>query len=222
MISIIVPYYNEEKTIERCVKSILGQSFDQLQVIVVNDGSTDRSPAVLRKIAMEDHRIEILNLEHKGVSRARYEGLSKAKGEYVSFVDADDWIEPNYIQTMVDGVEENNADIVVADYYRNDVWCHNGCEKGLYEENGLLSLYSQMIFCLNLDKRVQDYRGIRPTIAGKMFRSDMLKKMDWEGIFDISFGEDGCIVYAAIMSASRVLIIGKALYHYEYDKKKSE
>ena len=92
-VSIIVPIYNTEKYLEECLKSIVTQSYPYLEIICVNDGSTDKSSEIIEKFAKNDRRIVVINQENKGLSAARNVGTDKARGEYIMYVDADDFIE---------------------------------------------------------------------------------------------------------------------------------
>lgn len=114
IVSIIVPVYNVEKYLARCMNSILSQTYKELQIIVVNDGSTDDSLMILQSYI--DPRIIIVNKENGGLSSARNAGIKHAIGKYVTFVDSDDWIHPNTISSMVDAAEKYNADIVNVEY----------------------------------------------------------------------------------------------------------
>ena len=110
-ISIIIPMYNAEKYIARCLESVINQSFNDIEIIIVNDGSTDKSLEICRKYAEVDERIVILNKENNGVSVARNQGMNVATGEYVMFVDSDDWIDESMCQDLYKRISECNADI---------------------------------------------------------------------------------------------------------------
>ena len=93
LISIIIPIYNAEKYIERCINSLKNQTYKNIEIICINDGSTDNSLNILKRIAITDNRITIIEQENKGVSVARNKGIESAKGKYIMFLDADDWFE---------------------------------------------------------------------------------------------------------------------------------
>ena len=97
LISVIVPVYNVEKYLNRCVESIMNQTYKNLQIILIDDGSNDRSGKICDEYAEKDKRIEVIHKENAGVSAARNKGLDKAKGEWITFVDADDWIEKTFV-----------------------------------------------------------------------------------------------------------------------------
>ena len=115
MISVILPIYNVEPYLEKCLNSILTNTYRDLEVICVNDGSTDGCPAILRKWSEKDSRIIVLNQENKGLACARNSGLDAATGEYVAFIDSDDWVHPRYFQSMLNCMEHMKADVVVCE-----------------------------------------------------------------------------------------------------------
>ena len=116
LISIIVPVYNTEKYIGNCINSIRNQSYKNIEIIVVNDGSTDKSLDIITKLKEEDSRITVISTENKGVSHARNTGLQEAKGKWVSFVDSDDWLEINFCEILINKANELNADYIGCGY----------------------------------------------------------------------------------------------------------
>ncbi|MGQ4665885.1 glycosyltransferase family 2 protein [Metabacillus halosaccharovorans] len=115
-ISVIIPVFNVEKYLNRCVNSILNQSFQDIEIILINDGSTDKSGIICDEYAQKDPRIRVIHKKNARVSAARNDGIRMAKGKYVSFIDSDDWIEPEMYQEMVNKVEEYNLDLIMCDY----------------------------------------------------------------------------------------------------------
>ena len=122
LVSIIVPVFNVEKYLRQCLDSILGQTFNQFEVIIVNDGSTDNSGAICQEYEARDNRIVYLEKENGGVSEARNLGLDFATSEYIIFIDSDDWIEPTYVEVLYEKIEEYQADRLVKGScsYRSD------------------------------------------------------------------------------------------------------
>jgi len=114
-VSVIVPVYNSEKYIGRCIKSILNQKLKELELIIVNDGSTDKSLDIIKKYA-SDHRIKIINMPNGGVSSARNAGIDAATGDYIGFVDADDWVHPEMYSSMYARITETGSDICLCNY----------------------------------------------------------------------------------------------------------
>lgn len=116
-LSVIVPAYNSEATLERCVRSVLDQSFVDLELLLVDDGSTDSTPALLRQFAEEDGRVRIFTQANSGVSAARNLGLSHAQGTYVAFLDADDWLDLSTYEKLTAAMRESGASCAACGYY---------------------------------------------------------------------------------------------------------
>ena len=116
MISVLVPVYNTNQYLPRCIDSILGQSFTDFELLLIDDGSTDGSAKICDAYAEKDSRIRVLHKENGGVSSARNLGLNEAKGEWVVFVDSDDWISDNCIKLLTEPLRNKEFDIVVGDY----------------------------------------------------------------------------------------------------------
>ena len=115
-VSVVVPVYKVEKFIDQCVRSIQNQTYNNLEIILVDDGSPDTCPAICDTYAAQDDRIKVIHQENAGLSKAREKGLRQATGEYVAFVDSDDWIEENAIEELLSAAEQYNADIVICDW----------------------------------------------------------------------------------------------------------
>lgn len=116
MVSIVVPIYNVEKYLKRCIKSILNQSFNNFEIILVNDGSTDKSIEICNKYIEEDSRIKLINKKNGGLSSARNAGINVARGKYISFIDPDDCISENYFNILFKKAENNNCDVIVSGF----------------------------------------------------------------------------------------------------------
>lgn len=128
-VSVIIPFYNNEKYLEHCIQSVCDQTYKELNIILVDDGSTDRSLSIAQKFAAEDNRIQLLHESNSGVCRARNYGISKASGKYLTFVDGDDYIGKQYIDTLVTVAEINQADVVFCGY--TSLNAKNGRKKGV-------------------------------------------------------------------------------------------
>lgn len=118
LISIIVPIYNVEKYLNKCIESIVNQTYENIEIILIDDGSNDNSGIICDEYAKKDNRIIVVHKENGGVSSARNKGLKIAKGEWISFVDADDWIEQIFCQTLLNKVTQEQADIALCGYNR--------------------------------------------------------------------------------------------------------
>ena len=117
LVSIIVPVYNAQKGLSRCLESICSQTYQELEIIVLNDGSTDDSLAICEQFRAKDPRIVVVDKENEGVSRTRNAGLTLAQGDYIQFADSDDALDPDYTQNLVQAALQHNADLVIAPYW---------------------------------------------------------------------------------------------------------
>jgi glycosyltransferase involved in cell wall biosynthesis len=116
MISVVIPVYNVEQYLHRCVDSILNQSYQNFEIILIDDGSQDSSGEICDQYVQKDERIKVIHKKNARVSAARNDGIKLAKGKYVSFIDSDDWIEPDMYQEMIKKVEEYNLDLIMCDF----------------------------------------------------------------------------------------------------------
>ena len=112
-VSVIIPVYNSEKYVEKCICSVMAQTLPELEIIIINDGSIDESGKILRKLAQKDSRIILLEQENKGVAAARNLGVEKATGKYLTFVDGDDYLQEDYIEKMYSLAEKETLDMVI-------------------------------------------------------------------------------------------------------------
>lgn len=118
LVSIIIPVYNSEKHLQRCVESILNQDYENLEIILINDGSTDKSNLIMEHLAIQDIRVIIINKQNEGVAKTRNLGLQLATGKYVMFVDNDDFVSPTYVKSYVNYISKFDLDIVIGGYQR--------------------------------------------------------------------------------------------------------
>ena len=118
MVSVIVPVYNAESTLRRCADSILEQSYPDLELILVDDGSKDASPLICDSYMQKDARVRVIHKPNSGASATRNLGIAEARGHYLQFVDSDDWLTPDATEKLVAAAEAHQADLVIADFYR--------------------------------------------------------------------------------------------------------
>ncbi len=210
LVGIIVPVYNGEKTLEQCVESIRSQTYRNLQLILVNDGSTDHSGEICQKHAFADTRITIITKANGGLVRARKDGIRQCTAEFVSWVDADDWIEGDYIENLVKMQQESGADIVAPAHYKDigvdSIFVKNGIADGVYGRSELIPrmLYTGEFF---------EY-GIQPHLCTKLFRTGILKSTQEDVPDTVIVGEDAAVTYPSILRAERVCVTSIAGYHY--------
>lgn len=178
MVSIIVPVYNVERYLARCVDSVLGQTYPSWELILVDDGSFDRSPAICDEYAERDGRIKVVHKKNGGVSSARNVGLDMMRGEYVTFLDSDDYWHPCYLEILLNLVEEKQADIAQCDFVRGDSSVFPTIHLGKaqvkeYTNESIFTLYAaKIIVCAKLYKS-KLWDGLRMP-EGKSYEDDFM------------------------------------------------
>lgn len=166
LVSVIIPAYNIEDYIRRCLDSIISQTYKNLEIIVVDDGSRDHTGEILDNYAKKDRRIKVIHKENGGVSSARNKGIEAAEGDYIGFIDGDDLIESEMYKTLVDLLEEENADIAHCGYQmvfpdRVDYYHNTGKKKIQTTEEGLKDLLSGEM--------------IEPGLVNKLYKKELIK-----------------------------------------------
>ena len=182
-VSVIVPVYNAEKAIERCIRSILDQEYQDIECIAVDDGSKDASGEILDRLAESDSRLKVIHKENGGVSKARNTALDVVSGEYVQFLDADDWIPTDSTKLLLRAMEENEADLAIGYFYR--VVGENVAIQGSIDTTKALTLqeYAQFMMMSPADF----YYGV---LWNKLYRADILKKFHLRMQENCKFAED--------------------------------
>lgn len=206
-VSVIVPAYNAEKAIERCVRSILNQEYKDLECIVVDDGSKDSTGEILDRIAKEDERLVVIHKENGGVSRARNTAIEAIKGEYVQFLDADDWIPTDSTKLLVRTMEENKADLAVGYFYR--VVGDNVALQGSIESNQPLSLqeYAQLMMVTPADY----YYGV---LWNKLYKAEIFKKYELKMDENVKFAEDFIFNLEYLLHVNTIIPLKAPVYYY--------
>lgn len=213
-ISVIVPIYNAELYIIKCVESILGQIYSDLQIILVDDGSTDSSLNICKRLAERDTRIEVYHTENRGSVAARKYGLEKAKGEYIGFVDSDDYIESDMYSNLVLLLSHSGADFIHSGYIEE-----TGRERNIvcnFEENcfDMIDMHSRMEFLQKYILRGTEDRYISPSIWSKVFKAEFIKDCFGSLPEKQQYGEDLLCLCKCILKSSRIVLSRKTLYHY--------
>lgn len=146
LISVIIPVYNVEKYLEQCLDSVINQNLQDIEIICVDDGSTDNSPSILEKFSSKDNRIKIFSKENGGQASARNLGIKKAKGKYIAFVDSDDFIKEDMFVKLYDVAENNNLDIAMCKIALYDDNTGNIDENAWYYKLGVFGNFNKKIF----------------------------------------------------------------------------
>lgn len=214
LVSVIVPVYKVEQYLVRCIESIINQTYKNLEIILVNDGSPDECPKICDEYAIKDERIKVIHKVNGGLMDAWMTGLQNSSGEYVSFVDSDDWCELNMIEKLVSPVIEHQADLVIGNFYNayNDykVKVHGNKKLiiGLQEDENLEGIKKTCI--LKPNNFVPLYRWNK--LFKKSLLIDNLKYCDKK----IIFFEDACIVQSCILKSQKIYFIEDYVYNYYF------
>ncbi|MCI5606734.1 MAG: glycosyltransferase [Treponema sp.] len=197
-ISIIVPVYNVEKYLKRCIDSILAQTFTDFECILIDDGSPDNCPAICDEYAKADKRIKVIHQENKGVSAARNAGLDTAKGEWIGFVDSDDWIEPNMYEQMLGSVNKN-VDVIICSVF--------GIENKVLKKEFDSSAAVKYLFG---DKGFQGY------VWSKIIRKEIIGNSRFDTRY--KYMEDLSFLYEVFHKCNNFIWNTTPLYHYEQNE----
>lgn len=213
-LSVVVPIYNVEKYLRRCLDSILQQTYRVGEIICVNDGSTDGCAQILEEYARKDDRIRVVWKENGGLVSARKAGIMLARGRYATYVDSDDWIEPNMYEEMMQKLTESGADIVtsgcIRDYGSHIVKEEEKIAAGTYEGERLIKeLQSRMV---DTEKFFQT--NMSPHTVNKVCRTNLLKSYQLTVDDRINLMEDAACAYPCLLNAKKVAVMGKSYYHY--------
>lgn len=215
-LSIVVPVYNVEKYLNQCIDSILGQSFRDFELIIVDDGSKDRSGSICDEYAKADSRVIVIHTENHGVVTARRTGVNCARGEYTAFVDSDDWLDLDFYRSIFETTGEANADVLVCNRVSRAAGSVETTmfQPGYYDRKQLEStVLPQMIYDMSEERYF-----ISPSLWDKVFRTELLKAV-YAGVDPaVTLGEDAVCTYPCIARANDLYIINNsAYYHYRED-----
>ena len=201
-VSIIMPVYNGEQYIKQAIDSILSQTLSDWNLIVVDDGSKDGTPAILDNYAAGDERIKVFHRENHGVSASRQFGIDKATGKYCTFVDADDWVEPDFLSNLVMIAEKNDADMVWCDWYVNEseYWSH-ACEE---DADALIRSFLK-----------QKTWG---SLVNRITKTTIYQRKDVSFVPNCSMWEDMSFLVQCLCFCSNIKYVQKALYHYRMNQ----
>lgn len=216
MLSVIVPVYNVERYLDECVSSIVNQTVTALEIILVDDGSTDNSGALCDAWAQKDSRIVVYHKSNGGLTSAWKYGAQRASGEYIASVDSDDWIDANMYEKMLTVAEETGADLVCASFVwensdGSQVYQNPKLEPGFYDKNRILTDISPYFF---ISRKYHD-RGIMPGRVLKLFKRELLMQVLDDCDERVSMGEDLVLTFSYLRIAQSLFLMdGFWPYHY--------
>lgn len=207
MVSIVVPIYNAENYLRRCVDSILNQEYTDFELLLVNDGSTDASGDICEEYGAQDPRVIVIQKENTGVSDSRNRALDRARGKYLQFLDSDDWITPDATRLFVRAAEEYGCDMVISDFYR--VVGERLSTKGDIEEEGVLTREE---FAAHMMENPADfYYGV---LWNKLYRRDIVEEHNLRMDTDINWCEDFMFNLEYIRYAKVFYALHAPIYYY--------
>lgn len=214
LISVIVPIYRVEKYLAQCIESIMNQTYSNLEIILVDDGSDDSCGKMCDDFAMADERIVVIHKENQGLNNARKSGLLASSGEYVAYLDGDDWIERNMYEKLLDCIKKDGTDIVESGIFENcksvERYISPLLEDGKYVYQDFINkveyraLYTGQFF----------ESAISPYLCNKLFKKKCVEKYQlWEGnIQDVL--NDNLVTYPAIIASKSLSVMNEGFYHY--------
>lgn len=215
VVSIIVPVYNTGPYVEKCLQSIIEQTYENIEVILVDDGSTDGSDMICKKFSFREKKVKYIRQENQGVVRARMTGLDQASGDYTLFIDSDDWIELDMIEFLIGHIGESDMvtagvyyevqDGVVAEYtdkYPEDI----------YTSQNMETVLRTMIF----DTQANELQRLTPWIWNKLYRTSIVRNIYEELDTNMKFAEDAVFLYKYILHCQSFVIRHKCCYHYRF------
>lgn len=206
-VSIIIPIYNAEKNLPRCIESVLKQEYTNFELILVDDGSSDSSGAICDEYREKEHRIRVIHKKNTGVSDSRNIGISMAQGEYIQFLDSDDWITSEATGLMVRMAEEHHCDMVISDFYR--VVGERVSHKGDIPEEGVLSRVEFASYML--EKPADFYYGV---LWNKLYKREIIEKHQLRMDKDISWCEDFMFNLEYIRHIEQIYVSRVPFYYY--------
>lgn len=207
LVSIIVPVYNAEENLDRCICSILNQTYKEFELILLDDGSTDASGQICDAYAQKDGRIRVVHKENSGVSDTRNQGIAMAEGEYLQFLDSDDWITPDATGLFVRAAVENQCDMVIAEFYR--VIGERVSQKGAIEEEGLMD---RTTYAAKMKQQPADfYYGV---LWNKFYKRSIIEENHLRMDSSLSWCEDFMFNMEYIRRIQTVYALKVPIYYY--------
>lgn len=201
LVSIIVPVYNVERYIDKCINSILEQTYPHIELLLIDDGSPDKSGTICDRYAQKDNRVRVFHKQNAGVSAARNTGINHAKGKFITFVDSDDWLEPQCIGECLNIINKNKLDFL------------QFSSKRVNDKGDTLFRYTGKTTILNVNQYVEAAQ-IYIAAGCSMYRTDIIKFSNLKYDEDLKLGEDQLFIYRYISKCKSCMRIEDQLYNY--------
>jgi len=212
-ISVVLPIYNVEKYLSRALDSLINQTIKDVEIIIINDGSTDRSFDIAKEYANRDSRIKILNKPNGGVSSARNFGIKEAKGDYIIFLDSDDYYEPDMLETLYKIAKFNNCDVVVCGYFIEYVQENFIIDRVLYDIIADEKKEISRLICSLFDK------GMFNVVWNKLYKTGLIKTLKVSFPEYATTGEDLFFNIEIFKNVQKIAMTKRQLYHYVKDER---
>ena len=205
-VSVIIPFYNSERTIERMLSAVLGQTYRKLEIILVDDGSTDGGAELVEELAADDARVQLVRKENTGVSGTRNVGLEAATGEWVYFADADDWMVGDALEAFVAAATQSACDLAISDFCR--------VAKGVisHKHGPATGVFTMRQFLRYMGRRPADH--YYSSLWNKLFKRSILEEQHLRFDTSIAFGEDHVFILNYLRHVESVALIDRPLYYY--------
>lgn len=214
MISVIVPVYKVENYLRQCLDSLAAQTLDDIEIIIVDDGSPDGCPEICDEYAAKDARMKVVHKQNGGLLSARKAGVAASSGDYIGFVDGDDWVEPETFMNMHNAIIKYSPDMVLSDFlcdYGDCIEPSDQCfEEGFYDRARLESeIFPKMLF----DGRFYRF-GVNPNCWSKLVRRELIEKNLLPVDERIRMGEDAAFIYPCMLDSQSITCVKTPTYHY--------
>ena len=206
IISVIIPVYNDEKRVRRCLDSILVQTFKNFECVIIDDGSIDNSPVICDEFAKNESRFRVLHKKNEGTSKARQLGIIQAKGEFIVFVDSDDWVEPSFLSNIFLKMEDNKTELLFMDFTEEN---KNGIENIVFRQPASLD-------CETI---------IRLVLEGKLYsclwniavKKDFYLNNNINFTDGVNYGEDSLFIIELLLNSPVIHYLSNGYYHHTYN-----
>lgn len=212
LLSVIVPICNVGEYLEQCLNSLAGQTADSVEYILIDDGSSDNSPEILKRYAEKNPKFRVITQQNQGVSQTRNNGIELARGKYIGFVDGDDWIEPQMFEKLLNAAEKNNADMASCSFYYD-------------YENGKIPIPHDNRNCIlalkNTDGQLKGAEELLlndGTVWNRICRKEMIDRRHLRFYPEMTLGDDCFFYWTALISARKMAVIPDRLYHYRFGR----
>lgn len=216
-VSIIIPIYNAQTYLKKCLDSVMGQTLREIEIILINDESSDNSLNICKEYSKKDKRIKIIDKKNEGVSKARNTGILSAEGEYISFIDSDDWIEHNMIEELYNSATANNAEFCMCNYVKENngksLYIDSSMCKKVLEGNDIRN-YLLLPLIERENNENQHILGDFRSPWSKLFKRDIIEKYNIKFEKDLIIGEDFIFNLEFLIHTNKAVINQGFYYHY--------